>query len=176
MEHRGLVLRPRCIGPRRARTQIPFIHHTLPGNIHIPQCIWMRSIWIIWNQSRCLYTPPININASRNWKLWRVMISVLIHSNWNDPDITVLDSWRYHWQMKICECLSLFIDCSCLITEGLWGCWTKDRRHKENWRTLHNQKLHNFYPVSNTRMTKSRRARCVGHVACMGGKSCCTTY
>jgi len=26
MGHKGPVLRPRCIGPGRARTQIPFIH------------------------------------------------------------------------------------------------------------------------------------------------------
>jgi hypothetical protein len=37
------------------------------------------------------------------------------------------------------------------------------------WRNLHNEKLHNLYPLPNViRMIKSRRMRCVGHVARVG--------
>jgi hypothetical protein len=37
------------------------------------------------------------------------------------------------------------------------------------WRTLHNEELHNLYASpNNIRVTKSRRMRWVGHIACMG--------
>jgi hypothetical protein len=43
-----------------------------------------------------------------------------------------------------------------------------------NWRTLHNEELHNFYPSSNIiRMIKSRRMRWAGHVARMGEEEEC---
>jgi hypothetical protein len=41
----------------------------------------------------------------------------------------------------------------------------------EGWRKLHNEDLHNLYSSpSIIRITKSRRIRCVGHVARMGEK------
>jgi len=37
------------------------------------------------------------------------------------------------------------------------------------WRRLHNEELHNFYTSLHVvTMTKSRRMRWAGHVACMG--------
>jgi hypothetical protein len=37
------------------------------------------------------------------------------------------------------------------------------------WRKLHNEKLHNMYSSPNIIIIiKSRRIKCVGHVACMG--------
>jgi hypothetical protein len=40
-----------------------------------------------------------------------------------------------------------------------------------DWRKLHNEELHNFYSSSNIiRMIKSRRMRCVEHVARVGEK------
>jgi hypothetical protein len=37
------------------------------------------------------------------------------------------------------------------------------------WRKLHNEELHKIYSSPNIiRMTKSRKMRCTGHVACMG--------
>jgi hypothetical protein len=37
------------------------------------------------------------------------------------------------------------------------------------WRKLHNEELHNLYPLpSITRMIQTRRMRWTGHVACMG--------
>jgi hypothetical protein len=39
------------------------------------------------------------------------------------------------------------------------------------WEKLHNKELHNVYSSSYvTRVIKSRRMRCAGHVACMGKK------
>jgi hypothetical protein len=37
-----------------------------------------------------------------------------------------------------------------------------------NWRRMPNEKRHNFYPVANIRVIKSRRMRGVRHVARMG--------
>jgi hypothetical protein len=41
------------------------------------------------------------------------------------------------------------------------------------WRRLHNEELHNLYISPNIiRLTKSRRMRWAGHVACMGEMRC----
>jgi hypothetical protein len=37
-----------------------------------------------------------------------------------------------------------------------------------DWRTLHNEELHNLYASPVVMMMKSRRMRCAGHVARMG--------
>jgi hypothetical protein len=42
------------------------------------------------------------------------------------------------------------------------------------WRRLHNEELNDLYSSPNIiRVTKSRRMRWAGHVACMGGKERC---
>jgi hypothetical protein len=48
---------------------------------------------------------------------------------------------------------------------------TNSKRHEVTggWRKLHNEKLHSLYSSPNIiRVTKSRRMRWAGHVACMG--------
>jgi hypothetical protein len=37
-----------------------------------------------------------------------------------------------------------------------------------DWRTLHKEKLHDLYSPNTVMMTRSRRMRLVGHVACTG--------
>jgi hypothetical protein len=39
-----------------------------------------------------------------------------------------------------------------------------------DWRTLHNVKLHDLYSLNTVVMTRSRRMRLVGHVACIGDR------
>jgi hypothetical protein len=38
------------------------------------------------------------------------------------------------------------------------------------WRKLHDEDLHDLFTLPHIRVIKSRRMRCVGHVACMGEK------
>jgi len=44
MGHKGPVLRPSFIGPRRARTQIPFIHSFIHSFLHSRPRIY-RYVW-----------------------------------------------------------------------------------------------------------------------------------
>jgi len=45
---------------------------------------------------------------------------------------------------------------------------------KGEWKRLHNEELNDLYSSHNiVRVIKSRRMRCVGHVACMGEKREC---
>jgi hypothetical protein len=47
--------------------------------------------------------------------------------------------------------------------------WTKERRNNMRLGKLHNEELHNLYPLPNMiGMTKARRMRRAEHVACMG--------
>jgi hypothetical protein len=47
----------------------------------------------------------------------------------------------------------------------IFGCQKDDRRRRK----FHTENLNNLYSSSNIiRIIKSRRVRCVGHVACMG--------
>jgi hypothetical protein len=46
--------------------------------------------------------------------------------------------------------------------------WKRDEMLGD-WRKLHNEELHNLYPLPNIiRINKSRRIKWAGHVACMG--------
>jgi hypothetical protein len=58
-------------------------------------------------------------------------------------------------------------------TEGVGEQGAEEKRNEVNggWRKLHNEEMHDLYFSPNIiRIIKSRRMRCVGHVALMGEK------
>jgi len=88
-----------------------------------------------------------------------------------------------NFEIKIYKTISLLLvlyacETWSLIHEKIrdWGClrmvsWGEylDLKGRNWWKKLHDEKLHNLYTSPNIIwVIKSRRMKCVGHVACMG--------
>jgi hypothetical protein len=57
------------------------------------------------------------------------------------------------------------------LSRNVWKIFgPKGEKVTGDWGTLHNEKLHGLYSPNTVVMTRSRRLRLVGHVACMGDR------
>jgi len=59
------------------------------------------------------------------------------------------------------------------LNRNVWKiCGPKEEKVTGDWRTLHSEKLHDFYSPNTVLMTRSRRMRLVGMLHVWGQKRC----
>jgi len=77
MGHKGPVLRPRCIGPGRARTQIPY---QIPYSFYFLPCkitlhgrenvFFTVSVGILRKAFSCIVVMHLHVYCATSWPVW----------------------------------------------------------------------------------------------------------